>query len=120
MEKFKKIGEYKLLDGKYGRTYIGSQPKKESIVYMLVCEGEVEYIGKTIQGVSRALGYINGKDCEVKSRLRELVDAGKIIDVMVRNEGLFIEFEGYKLDIAEALEQAMIKVHKPRINKLGR
>lgn len=88
-----------------------------SLVYMMVVEDDIRYIGKTIQGLIRPLSYHkNDVMKDVKSGIHESVNAGKQVDVYCRMFDNPLMFEGLELDICEAYEQALISKYKPAWN----
>jgi hypothetical protein len=88
------------------------------LVYAMFSEkGECLYIGKSIQGFSRPLGYHkNGVMKDVQNGLVGEASAGRKVLIYARSRNFIIEHEGLELNLVHSFEQALIKKHKPRWN----
>ena len=115
---FELIGRYKVINDQPDREcFVDKISERVSLVYLLVCRGEILYIGETIQGYRRPLGYLKNK---VMSNVRDgilgMVDNGHEVDVYART-GLTYEFENMTLDITKGYEGALIKKINPNWNR---
>ena len=86
---------------------------RKSIVYVLVVDNEIMYVGKTIQGYTRPLNYHkNDVMKSVKSGIQKTLTSGQNVDVFTHEPSQII-YGDLTLDIIEAIEQAMIVKHRP-------
>lgn len=114
---FKKIGEYYKKEGQYRCEYSVKKSERVSIVYVLMVNSEIRYIGKSIRGYRRPLNYLKNKKMDVvRSGIEETIESKDVVEVFART-GLTIMFEGLELDLIEAYEQAMISRFQPSWNK---
>jgi hypothetical protein len=91
----------------------------KSLVYALVVENEIKYIGKTIRGYSRPLSYLkNDVMVNVKEGILNSLKDNRKVHVLVKSENLIYTMEGLDIDIdiAEGYEQALISKFKPEWN----
>jgi hypothetical protein len=91
--------------------------ERVSLVYMMVVDNTIKYIGKTIQGLRRPLTYHKNLVMEdVNKGITEHCSSGKVVDVYCRRFDVPLQFEDLDLDICEAYEQALISKFKPEWN----
>lgn len=119
---FKKIGEYYALDADPSyEEYIGRQKsKKLSIVYLMVVNNEILYIGESRRGYSRPLSYHknnimkNQKDGITK----ELNNGNKVEVFALEIPNQEIQINGEKVDcyLAQDYEKFLIKKYSPQWN----
>lgn len=108
---FKKIGEYR-----NGDSFASSDIKKServSLAYIMIVDNIIMYVGKTIQGYRRPLGYKSFP--EMKS-VYNGITSQKLVDVYARRFDTYYPFEGLSLDLCEAYEQALIAKYQPPWN----
>lgn len=118
-KKFKKIGEYRLNnESKKIERKITNKKIKISerlcLVYAFFIDDNCKYIGKTIQGYKRPLGYHkNIYMPTVYNNLKKNAEINKVIEIYCRVfEKKEIEFEELLINPFSAYEEALI-------NKLG-
>ena len=119
LDKFINIGYYyETSEGCVDVLYEGIRKSdRVSLVYMMVVDDEIKYIGKTIQGYVRPLSYHkNPIMVDVNDGIFEACTQGKTVKVYVRKFDEPLVFEGLELDICEAYEQALISKYKPEWN----
>lgn len=120
LDNFIKIGYYHLADDDVMDVVLYSGVQKSlrvSLVYMLVVDGEIKYIGKTIQGYVRPLSYHKNKVMgDVNNGITEECSKGKRVEIFARKFDKPFEYEGLELDLCEAYEQALISKYKPEWN----
>ncbi len=119
LDNFMKVGEFISRDGNVECIVSEGFDKNErvSLVYMMVVEDKIKYIGKTIQGLVRPLYYHKNKVmADVNNGINESCEAGLSVDIYCRMFYDTLEFEGLELDICEAYEQALISKYKPEWN----
>lgn len=121
LENFVKIGEYTKPNS--NPEYIGC-PKKKSqkapIVYLLVVEDEIKYIGETRGGYYRPLNYNKNK---VMKNQREAIfnttSNGQKVEVFAYEvPGMTVTVNGLQVDcyLAQDYEKALIQKLKPEWN----
>lgn len=90
--------------------------ERKSLVYILVVNEEIKYIGKTIQGYLRPLNYHkNDVMIDVRNGIKDTLSIHNSVEVYVYEKPI-VEFKGLELDLAEAIEQALIKKYSPKWN----
>lgn len=121
---FEKIGSYEL-DPSTGQVVVSSSVRVSdpiSITYAMFVGSKCKYIGKTISRYERPLTYHRNN---VMTRVRDgifkaVVEEGKVVDVYAKKSNLSLMHEGLELDLAEAVEAALIKRIKPEWNSWGK
>ncbi len=115
--KFKKIGSYSMVNEEPKCEYTVKKTTRKSIVYAFVCNNEMKYFGKSIQGYGRPLSYLKFNAMKtVRDGIIECCKAGDVVDVYIREDNLTINYDGLDLNIIEALEQALITHYQPNWN----
>lgn len=88
------------------------------LVYVLVANNKIMYIGKTKQGYIRPLGYHkNNVMLRVKDGITQECKKGGSVDVFVRTDDFEITFEKININVYESLETALIQKFNPEWNK---
>ena len=88
-------------------------------------DGIVRYIGKTTKSIiSRFAGYKNpSKEQKTNQRvgnsIREALNVGKKIKILVFTDISPIQWKGYNLNVAAGIEDSLIKTLKPEWNRAG-
>jgi len=118
--KFFKIGTFYNNQGSIDRRLeegIGVSDRLP-LVYAMVVDEEIMYIGETIQGYKRPLNYhTNEKMSDVRNGILDSVSRGLEVNVFARTTELEFEFEGLPLNLRVSLEAALIKKYTPPWNK---
>jgi hypothetical protein len=118
---FKLVGKYELSQENEVISVQEKNIKKTerlNLVYILVVNNEIKYIGRTIQGYSRPLNYHKNKVMHhVYSNLHNEIKKGNIVKVHAKKFIDKIPYEGLILDVFEAYETALIKKCNPKWNK---
>lgn len=97
----------------------GSQ---RNILYAFVCDGEVKYVGKTIQSLrSRMNGYKNPGASQITNvrnnlRLKEQLNNGAAVDILALPDNGLLHYGQFHYNLAAGLEDSIIKVLKPEWN----
>lgn len=119
---FRKIAEYREIgaDPEY-REYIGrTKSKILPIVYLLVIDEEIHYVGETRRGYSRPLSYHkNDVMHRQKKGIEDALLDGKIVEVFaIEVPNVMVEFNGSELEcyVAQDYEKFLIKEHQPEWN----
>jgi hypothetical protein len=121
---FKKIGSYSL-DPETNQVQVQALVRVSdpvSITYAMFVDGVCKYIGKTISRYERPLTYHRNN---VMTRVRdgifkEVLENGKVVEIYAKKDNLTLLHEGLQLDLAEAVEAALIKKIKPEWNSWGK
>jgi hypothetical protein len=123
---FKQIGSYITNNGDHD---VETQPavqrrSKFKMVYALVSDGKVKYIGKTIQGYSRPLGYLNNDVMHrVQNGIVSQLQEGRTVDIYIRCKGLELAADDINklpaMNVYSAFEEALIQEFRPPWNASG-
>jgi hypothetical protein len=87
-----------------------------------VCDGEVKYVGKTVQALStRMLGYRNpdpGQATNVRNnaRIRGKLQGGAAVEIFSLPDSGLHQYGAFHLNLAAGLEDSIIKVLQPKWN----
>ncbi|WP_339631447.1 GIY-YIG nuclease family protein [uncultured Sneathiella sp.] len=118
---FQKVGFWKLKDG-HVDFELNSQENTINVLYAFVCEGEVMYIGKTIQPLrKRMYGYLRpgkSQSTNIKNRdniLASLV-AGKGVEIFALPDNGLQNYGGFHINMAAGLEDSLISSLSPSWN----
>lgn len=95
---------------------------QRNILYAFVCDGQVKYVGKTIQPLARRMaGYKNpgsGQSTNIKNnqRIRDLLLAGGAVEILALPDNGLMHYGQFHLNMAAALEDDIIRVIAPEWN----
>jgi hypothetical protein len=95
---------------------------QKNILYAFVCDGEVMYVGKTIQALaSRMAGYRNPAPSQTTNvrnngRIRELLGNGAAVDIYALPDNGLHRYGGFHLNLAAGLEDDIIHTLRPPWN----
>jgi hypothetical protein len=120
---FLKVGEYYLNGSNVDRrvSEFLKISERVDLVYAFFVDGVCTYIGKSIQGYSRPLGYHKNRVMNtVYDGIKEVVNNQKVVEVLVRRDNNSIVFEGLALSLIEPIEQALVSKYLPSWNKFFR
>ncbi len=118
---FEKAGHWYIAEDKLNLSLIrhGSQ---YNVLYAFICDGEVMYIGKTIQKLSaRMQGYKTpGVNQPTNIRNNELIfqhlRKDEAVDIYVLPDNGLMHYGGFHINMAAALEDDLIRQIKPSWN----
>lgn len=122
---FKKVGCWLLKNGKIVLNLNAGCLSKQNVLYAYISDGEVKYIGKTNQELSKRLyGYENpgpsqSTNIRINKNITELLLKGETVDIFAFINENIITFGGFEINIAAGLEDSLIKVINPPWNKMG-
>ena len=111
-----------LVDGDGLRFELTRHATERNILYAFVCDGQVKYVGKTVQALSaRMLGYRNpalsqGTNVRNKARIREQLEAGAAVEIFALPDNGLHHYGAFHLNLAAGLEDSIISVLKPPWN----
>jgi hypothetical protein len=118
---FQSAGHWHLVDGELSLELLrhGSQ---RNILYAFVCDGEVKYIGKTVQTLAKRLyGYKNpgtSQSTNIKNnaRIKELLNTGAAVDIFALPDNGLLHYGQFHVNLAAGLEDNIIAVLNPEWN----
>lgn len=118
---FQAVGHWHLVEDELSLELFrhGSQ---KNILYALVSDGEVKYIGKTVQPlVKRLYGYKNpgsSQSTNIKNnaRIKALLENGAAVDILALPDNGLVHYGQFHLNLAAGLEDDIISVLKPEWN----
>ncbi len=116
---FRPIGSFHLqADGSVGRTASVPVTRRLPLVYAICADEECRYVGKTVQGYGRPLGYHkNDVMTGVRDGIRDDLRSGRRVTVHAKESGLRASHEGLELNLIEAIEHALIRGLDPAWNR---
>lgn len=94
----------------------------ENVLYAFISEGEIKYIGKTVQALSKRLyGYQNpGKtqstNIKNNSNIKKILLSGNTVDIFVLPDNGLLHYGGFHVNLAAGLEDSLINTLKPEWN----
>ena len=118
---FQTAGHFYLVDGKLSVDLLrfGS---RSNILYAFVSDGEVKYVGKTIQPLEKRLyGYKNpgvSQSTNIKNNanIKELLGTGSSVDILALPDNGLVHYGQFHLNLAAGLEDSIIAELQPEWN----
>ena len=110
------------LEGEALRFDLARHATQKNVLYAFVCDGQVKYIGKTVQPLRvRLSGYRTPADTQSTNiannrRIRELVAAGVAVEILALPDNGLLHYGPFHVNLAAALEDDIIRVIKPEWN----
>src|SRR5258707_486145 len=117
---FEPIGHW-LLQGD-GLAFELFRPSQPNTLYAFVSDGEVKYVGKTVQPLhARMGGYKNPAPSQTtnvrnNSRTKALLQSGAAVDILALPDNGLLHYGQFHLNLAAGLEDNIISVLKPEWN----
>lgn len=96
------------------------------VLYAFVCDGEVKYIGKTIQPIwKRMYGYQNpgsSQSTNIKNNqnILQVLQQEKTLDIFILPELALLKYGVFQINLAAGLEDEIIHILNPGWNHLGK
>jgi hypothetical protein len=118
---FEPAGHWLLVDGRL-RFDLTRDATEHHILYAFVCDGEVKYVGKTVQALSaRMMGYKNPAPAQAtnisnNARIREQLEAGVAVEIFALPDSGLHHYGAFHLNLAAGLEDSIIEVLQPPWN----
>lgn len=103
-----------------------SNQETKNILYSFVCNGDIKYIGKTVNSLyKRMYGYQNPKatqntNIRVNALIRQTLEADLPVDIFIFADNGLLSYGGYRINIASGLEDTLIYEINPQWNYSGR
>jgi len=118
---FHAVGHWELVDGELSFELLrhGSQ---RNILYAFVSDGDVKYVGKTVQPLTKRLyGYKNpgsSQSTNIKNnaRIKELLRSGAAVDILALPDNGLLHYGQFHVNLAAGLEDSIIAVLQPEWN----
>jgi hypothetical protein len=110
------------LDGERVRFELTRHATERNILYAFVCDGQVKYVGKTVQALAaRMLAYRNpapsqSTNVRNNARIREQLEAGAAVEIFALPDNGLHHYGPFHLNLAAGLEDSIISVLKPAWN----
>ena len=118
---WEKVAQYSNVNGQINIEVSENINRKTrtSLVYCLIVKDKIRYIGKTVQGYIRPLGYHkNNVMKNVQGGIMEEVNKGNVVEVYCRSfDSTVISWNELNLNIIEPVEQALILKFNPVWNR---
>ena len=118
---FQPVGHWLL--GEHGPVpHLRALAESRNILYAFVTDGEVKYIGKTVQNLNaRMLAY--QRPCSSQStnirnnkNIQELLRMGKTVDIFGLPDNGLLHYGAFHINLAASLEDSLISVIRPEWN----
>jgi hypothetical protein len=121
---FKKVGEWLLVNNQPVCT-LEAEADSENVLYSFVSNGEVLYIGKTIQPLKRRLygyqkpGPTQTTNAKGNTLIVQAISSGQPVSVFALPDHGLLHYGGFHINLAAGLEDSLIKQLKPKWNQIG-
>ncbi len=119
---FRSVGHWKLENGNpiYELTALINT---QNILYAFISNGEVKYIGKTVQTLKRRMyGYQNpgptqSTNIKNNEKIRQLLLDGEAVDIFALPDNGLLHYGGFHINLAAGLEDSLISELSPDWNR---
>lgn len=107
---FELAGHWKLEDDQLTLELIRHGAQK-NILYAFVCDGEVKYVGKTVQTLAKRMnGYRNPTETQTTNvknheHIKRLLSAGAAVDVMALPDNGLLHYGQFHVNLAAKADQ---------------
>lgn len=111
-----------LLDGEVLRYELARNSTQRNILYAFVSDGQVMYIGKTVQTLARRMsGYKQPGATQVTNirnheNIRSLLTHGAAVEILALPDNGLMHYGQFHLNLAAALEDDLVRVIAPPWN----
>lgn len=111
-----------LVDGEKLKFELTRHSTQRNILYAFVCDGEVKYVGKTIQSLTQRMsgyrtpGPTQSTNIRNHRRIRELLTKGIYVEIYALPDNGLLHYGQFHLNLAAALEDSIIRVLDPEWN----
>lgn len=124
---FVKVGSWKLTDDGEIKYILSSDSDTSNLVYCFVSERKIKYVGKTAKPLRFRLDqyykphHSQSTNTLVHEKIIALLNRNRAVSIWILADKGKLKFRNYTLNLADALELALIKDIKYKIwNKMGR
>jgi len=121
---FRAVGCWKLKDGE-PVCQLDSLVAAKNVLYAFISDGEVKYVGKTTQTLGKRMyfyqnpGPRQSTNIKVKQQIKELLSAGRAVDILALADNGLIHYGNFHLNLAAGLEDSIISKISPEWNGRG-
>ncbi|MDN7184284.1 GIY-YIG nuclease family protein [Caballeronia sp. SEWSISQ10-4 2] len=122
---FQLAGHWLLVDGKLKFDAI-RHAEQRNVLYAFVCDGQVRYVGKSIQKLRERMGGYRSPGPKSTTNIRnrqnilELLAAGAAVDIYALPDNGLMHYGSFHLNLAAALEDSIIDTLRPEWNRPNR
>lgn len=122
---FQLAGHWLVADGKLIFAPV-RHGEERNVLYAFVCDGEVRYVGKSVQklrermGGYRSPGPSSTTNIRNKQRILDLLAGGTAVDIYALPDNGLMHYGPFHLNLAAALEDSIIETLKPEWNRPNR
>lgn len=122
---FRPIGQWRL-ERKKLNIELTAMMNNRNVLYAFVSNGEVKYIGKTIQPLQRRMyGYQNPGPTQRTNitnhaLLKELLFEGKTVEIFALPDNGLLHYGGFHINLAAGLEDSLVRTIGPPWNSTGK
>ncbi|MBK8806994.1 MAG: GIY-YIG nuclease family protein [Bacteroidales bacterium] len=123
---FAKVGIWESLNSNQIQFVLNSNHFTKDLLYSFIIDGEIKYIGKTIQSLcDRMNGYKNPgtsqtTNIRINKVIKGLLNHGNIVDIFILADNGLLSFGGFRINLAAGLEDTLIKEINPEWNMKGK
>jgi len=118
---FEPAGHWLLEDNKL-KFALTRHSTQKNILYAFVCDGQVQYVGKTIRALStRMSGYKNPGKTQTTNinnhqRIMGLLSTGAAVEILALPDNGLLHYGQFHVNLAAALEDDIIRIMDPEWN----
>ncbi len=118
---FECVGHWRLNDSDLAFELM-RHGNQRNILYAFVCDGEVNYVGKTIQTLrARMQGYKSpapnqSTNVRNNARLKAMLAEGLAVDILALPDNGLLHYGQFHYNLAAGLEDSIISIMKPQWN----
>ena len=118
---FETCGHWRLTDGKLSAE-LRRHSSQHNVLYAFVCDGEVKYVGKTLQRLAKRLagyrtpGPTQSTHLRVSPLIKAVLAGGGAVDILVLPDSGLMHYGQFHLNLAAGLEDAIIAKLSPQWN----
>lgn len=122
---FQLAGHWLRIDGKLKFDAI-RHAEQRNVLYAFVCDGQVRYVGKSIQKLRERMGGYRSPGPKSTTNIRnrqnilDLLAAGSAVDIYALPDNGLMHYGPFHLNLAAALEDSIIDMLKPEWNRPNR
>lgn len=119
---FEEVGHW-FLEGDQVTFALNKSAKEANILYSFVVDGEVKYIGKSVQTLHKRMylykqgGGSQRTNIRNKAAIKACLERGQQVRIYVLVPDLEMNYKGMPINIAAGLEDNLISLLKPEWNK---
>lgn len=118
---FEPAGHWLLSDGKL-KVELTRHATQANVLYAFVCDGDVMYVGKSVQTLSRRMaGYKAPAKTQITNinnnrQILDLLSEGSAIEILALPDNGLLHYGKFHLNLAAALEDDIIRTINPKWN----